>query len=491
MVSKLRRRKPQVEDEAINIFESKLSTDNFILNENVVVFTNLLPQYDSRIKLSEIIEEIYNNFILEKYENTISKLSEQRDKLKNLIKETDNNFKIPKTPIRGKNVSKIAKLYETIELRKDKMVKKNLFSNNDVSFGDQNVGSVAYLRSKFNDATNNRTTKNVLHNIKKRNTTERQILRIEQANSIQRADQKKQCLLKQKAEKVKHDREEKAKQVEERRRLKEMEHEKKLKALREDQINETQNKTPNRTKFKTPISSVSRLRINTPGNIIYETPIHEIERKIHTKIVPDKSCKNSEIYETPILRKRKSSFIYEENIDKNIFMNNENVTPNIRDNDILNSYSVNNIKKVEISNNVVSMSLQSSKLFNDSVSSVVNYGLTPDKVIEPSTEDDYNIADLSEGDGTDDEDNPRKTIPSWARTENLKISLSQQYRKYKNFNDIIQIFGKHKEFKFDKVFNGKKYDRTSSAFWSSPLSNPRKGNAVYYQLSESIVDNSF
>ena len=37
-----------------------------------------------------------------------------------------------------------------------------------------------------------------------------------------------------------------------------------------------------------------------------------------------------------------------------------------------------------------------------------------DRVHLPSTKDDYNIHDLKSDDETDDEDAPKKSIPSWA-----------------------------------------------------------------------------
>ena len=49
---------------------------------------------------------------------------------------------------------------------------------------------------------------------------------------------------------------------------------------------------------------------------------------------------------------------------------------------------------------------------------ISNYDMTPkheDRVLLPSTAEDYNIYDLNSDDGTDDEDAPRKTVPNWAK----------------------------------------------------------------------------
>ena len=49
---------------------------------------------------------------------------------------------------------------------------------------------------------------------------------------------------------------------------------------------------------------------------------------------------------------------------------------------------------------------------------ISNYDMTPkheDRVLLPSTAEDYNIYDLNSDDSTDDEDAPRKTVPNWAK----------------------------------------------------------------------------
>lgn len=112
-------------------------------------------------------------------------------------------------------------MYETIEDRKDRMTRKNLFTNTNMSYGNNAVeipkpGIVADLRSKFANRHNGnngvfRDTKGIsvpsnrtlAAPKKNRDTTERAILLMQQDSSLRRADMKKQNLLKEKAERTK------------------------------------------------------------------------------------------------------------------------------------------------------------------------------------------------------------------------------------------------------------------------------------------------
>ncbi|TKR95683.1 hypothetical protein L596_009815 [Steinernema carpocapsae] len=110
-----------------------------------------------------------------------------------------------------------------------------------------------------------------------------------------------------------------------------------------------------------------------------------------------------------------------------------------------------------------------------------SYDLTPDKVYKPSSETNYNIEDLSSADETDDEENPRKTVPSWAEKERImKAARRQAENMDPNYADrlfpplvvpeLATIFNKHPS-RYPK--------RTSSAHWASPLEQPKIGKSRY------------
>ncbi|VDK80026.1 unnamed protein product [Anisakis simplex] len=112
-----------------------------------------------------------------------------------------------------------------------------------------------------------------------------------------------------------------------------------------------------------------------------------------------------------------------------------------------------------------------------------SYELTPEKKPLPSTEENYNIDDLSSGDETDDEEQPRKAIPAWAKPENLRRALRQQ-RAHPPI-DVETFFGAVAAPDLEKLFSKSRTryrQRTSSAVWSSPLSNPTKGTSKYFAI---------
>ena len=57
----------------------------------------------------------------------------------------------------------------------------------------------------------------------------------------------------------------------------------------------------------------------------------------------------------------------------------------------------------------------------------------------PPTNDNYVIDDLASDDETDDEDNPRKKIPTWAEKQQLRAALVKQTYKPPNLANLFGI----------------------------------------------------
>nr|CAH0103398.1 unnamed protein product [Daphnia galeata] len=101
-----------------------------------------------------------------------------------------------------------------------------------------------------------------------------------------------------------------------------------------------------------------------------------------------------------------------------------------------------------------------------------NYQITPELVTKKGNN--YDIGDVRSDDSTDDDTRPKKSIPTWARSVNLKVALNEQANKdidteslfpaevFLREPDLNEIF-KIKRDRFDK--------RTSSAIWKTPPSN--------------------
>ncbi|XP_071943604.1 uncharacterized protein [Antedon mediterranea] len=100
-----------------------------------------------------------------------------------------------------------------------------------------------------------------------------------------------------------------------------------------------------------------------------------------------------------------------------------------------------------------------------------SYDITPQRIHKPSTEENYCIDDINSDDSTDDEEHPRKKIPSWAQGASLRAHLIHQIRFPV---DLDKIFGAIEPPDLTLVFQKKRaryLKRTSSAVWNSPIFN--------------------
>ena len=95
----------------------------------------------------------------------------------------------------------------------------------------------------------------------------------------------------------------------------------------------------------------------------------------------------------------------------------------------------------------------------------------------------YGIDDLSSGDSTDEEDRPKKPIPVWAKSDELRALMALQEEDiYSGATDPCLIFPAvelMKDVDLARIFKQKKrrfFHRSSSAHWdSSPLVPSKKG----------------
>lgn len=103
-----------------------------------------------------------------------------------------------------------------------------------------------------------------------------------------------------------------------------------------------------------------------------------------------------------------------------------------------------------------------------------SYEMTPAKKFFPNkiSLESYDISDLRSDDSTDEDDAPKKKVPTWALGASLKAALIQQHYHPPDLNllfteivppDLNELFIKKKA-RFNK--------RTSSAIWTSPILKP-------------------
>ncbi|KAK6734332.1 hypothetical protein RB195_017858 [Necator americanus] len=128
------------------------------------------------------------------------------------------------------------------------------------------------------------------------------------------------------------------------------------------------------------------------------------------------------------------------------------------------------------------VSMNASHIHNKSSSHHSSYEMTPDKKYKAATNNNYNIDDLSSGDETDEEDAPRKKVPTWAEGAEFRLTIEMQSKKLASGGfDPELYFGEIETPDLVLIFGDKKrYPRRgSSGIWESPIGKPRQGVGAY------------
>jgi inner centromere protein len=82
----------------------------------------------------------------------------------------------------------------------------------------------------------------------------------------------------------------------------------------------------------------------------------------------------------------------------------------------------------------------------------------------------YNIDDLNSGDETDDEDEPNKPVPEWAKGSLILERVIKQQKNCINFTQLFKASSQY-DIQLDQIFKIPRtrfYHRSSSAIWNSP-----------------------
>lgn len=122
-------------------------------------------------------------------------------------------------------------------------------------------------------------------------------------------------------------------------------------------------------------------------------------------------------------------------------------------------------------------------------STYTNYQVTPLQPPKLKNEDNYDVSDLKSEDETDDEDEPSKPLPDWARDPSLTNKVKLQAKSMFNFTKVFKA-ASQSEIILEDIFKTrrKKFtERSSSAIWTtSPVwkSNGISGEESFWQFKK-------
>ena len=120
-----------------------------------------------------------------------------------------------------------------------------------------------------------------------------------------------------------------------------------------------------------------------------------------------------------------------------------------------------------------------------------SYECTPLQPARLKDEDNYDVSDIRSDDDTDDEDEPSKPIPSWAKEPNLSQKAQDQCLKAINFTRLFRS-ACQADVNLEQIFKTRRrkfIERSSSANWNTPpiwSSNGITGEESFMQLRKNL-----
>ena len=99
-----------------------------------------------------------------------------------------------------------------------------------------------------------------------------------------------------------------------------------------------------------------------------------------------------------------------------------------------------------------------------------NKSYTISNDVKPPNPDNYDVSGLRSEDDTDDEEDPSKPIPAWAKDPLLSKAAKGQSFKFINYTKLFKAACQN-DINLDEIFKYKRKkfnERSSSANWSSP-----------------------
>uniref|UniRef100_A0A0K0F8L5 INCENP_ARK-bind domain-containing protein n=1 Tax=Strongyloides venezuelensis TaxID=75913 RepID=A0A0K0F8L5_STRVS len=420
-----------------NRYLNIICKEDFILSTNCTFCPNVFCFEEKLLlKFTEELEEIYEQRCINVGGKIHSMLLEQRDRLKCFAKQHNTSIKIPPTPLRGRNISQIGIIKQRITERLEYLQKRNSFLKDKVNpTGVTNTHSLQSLNEinscKNDNNINSPISQRDIHfsncpGQKRKNQPEMVMNIEEQTKTLVDAELRRKFLLAEKVKRIKSEREEKVKQVQEKLLKQRMNLKKMSNNL---PINEKKYILINRGVIET--SKQNKLPLLAYKN---------------TKCFNNKQLNNEKV---PSLSSNKlTNFVdFKKPI---VFYKDRNTTRKRKSNMIENakiSFPPMKSKRcLEMKSSV--MLVKKSNMTENNPTNNIKFNRNSTKFTNVIDNESYKVENMSNFDTTDDENDPLGIVPNWAHPKNLKTSLIYQSGKFKSLKNIEELFAK---FRFLKM----------------------------------------